>query len=389
MIFYTLMPDDFEREYIGHGVPLYRLGKVERGIVFWNDEALAFNRPYPQTIDDSPDNIFGQMRRIVETMVAECLSVPNMWGRIDVGSTEFCHSGLHFQDPVYYIGYPTSRPQPSHPEFDIGCDDEICVVCGGWLDENDYPVCSDCHQSYDHFCDYCDSGFYDEDGAYVSGYGWVCGDCLNNSGRFFYCDYHGEWEYGDDYHTTASGDCVCQRAIDNEEYVYCEECGELVAAYAAQYIDGEGWVCDDCLADRDGYAICQVCHRPYPETDLVDIDDKHVCPQCMGLKAVTCQSCGAVHLPGAYVYVETMAFCKDCYERLKAAGEIVWGPIHNEPHFSSSVNEYRRLDGSAEYMLAGDAYYEHLFGHKLGYLYDYEGCYTDMDNVVFLEHLVA
>lgn len=398
LIFFTVKPDDFEQKYMNEGVPVHRLGKVYREITFWSGEAehtMAFSRLYPQSNDSNPEGIYEQIRRAVETVVAESLGVANMWAKTE---GEVVHHGHEYPDPIHYVGYPTELDKPDHwVSIAAGKEDVICVECGGnidYYDDSDYkpPVCSDCADvsaGGGSYCECCDSRVPDDELTYVEDYGYVCSHCFEYNDDFFYCDYHGEWEYGRNHYSAEDGCVICESALDNGDYVVCTDCGDIYPASEVSRIDGEN-VCHDCIKSDpkryEGYEECALCGDYHLSEEMLDIDGLRVCSDCYRRVATTCDSCGTVHLRKNICYfVGRFMYCQDCVDRMLASGEVI---RHNGYYvFAEHMTEYRLPDLSSYY--GTDADYWDFGTFYQNRLDNYKACYTDIDNVLFVESLVA
>ena len=86
-----------------------------------------------------------------------------------------------------------------------------------------------------------------DDMIYVEDYGWVCQECYDNTGDFYYCEccecYYREQDKASYY--THYGTTVCQDCRDNH-YCYCEHCDELFHDDDINYSErDDAYYCDD------------------------------------------------------------------------------------------------------------------------------------------------
>ena len=98
---------------------------------------------------------------------------------------------------------------------------------------------------------------------------WYCEDCC------FYCEYHEEWETGEQFHISNYG-YVCEYALETGDFNECEYCGSTYyVGYCDDGINTEDgrWFCDSCCAESAGYVMCDD-DLWYPE------DETHYCEAC-------------------------------------------------------------------------------------------------------------
>jgi formylmethanofuran dehydrogenase subunit E len=126
----------------------------------------------------------------------------------------------------------------------------VCEDCGRRIDEDDVILvdgeyyCRNCV----HYCDHCNE-YHRESERYVSGYGWVCENCLDN--YFHYCESCSEYVTEEN---LVWIDCedryVCEDCC-NRYYSYCEDCGNYFP-YDEIYVQDDHQLCEDCYNDRMG-----------------------------------------------------------------------------------------------------------------------------------------
>ena len=89
-----------------------------------------------------------------------------------------------------------------------------CMTCGSInvdFDSEENLSCNHCHSEYDHYCDECGCGIYDDDGYYVDGQ-WFCEDCLNS------CCYYDK--ITDEWHINNNGEITVYVGSNNGKSYY-------------------------------------------------------------------------------------------------------------------------------------------------------------------------
>lgn len=92
----------------------------------------------------------------------------------------------------------------------------------------------------------------------------------------------------------------------------CEHCGDEHSEDDMYYVDGYGWVCDDCAF------VCSHCGNAHLVRDSVDSEDGLICEGCYGDHYVTCDRCGCVMRDYNANFIEdeetgyTEVLCNDC-----------------------------------------------------------------------------
>ena len=85
-IFYTV-----DASYNGNEIE--REEKIQRQVFGYNDEVLAQLRLYPQSNDYGAEQIYTDIREIVQKVVADCLGKPNLWIRSKEDVEDVCKKG--------------------------------------------------------------------------------------------------------------------------------------------------------------------------------------------------------------------------------------------------------------------------------------------------------
>ena len=258
--------------------------KINRCMFHVGEGKFVMGRVYPQGRDGEKD-VYKQWRNIFQTIIAECLDIPNYWKTeydkdVKYGQTE--SYGTHYRDynECYcdIAGWSWHKPfadsEPSKKIIKIG-HNPICPSCGEWHDTEENIECEDCasdENEYTEHCRYCGSRIQtDEDEYYTDGDGcyWCCEHHANYDSYYRceddddgYMHYEGDvyyeastdtyWMYGDDGVETSDGNWFHDEAT--AEY------------YDYEYYDGEYYPSSDFEEDaltgdrfpywNDTYSYC-------------------------------------------------------------------------------------------------------------------------------------
>ena len=258
-------------------------------------------------------------RDLVQREISMLENVPNLWktyptvgDRSDlvvVGEGFGGYTDWTYSDFDGHVSTRVDFDQNANP-LDVGTWG-LCVMCGCETSHGVY--CEDCDpENRDtEMCDDCEE--YEEElfdvrnsrGEWIR----VCERCRDEN--YTYCDVCGEYHANDSVNYIDGRD-VCDSCL-SEYYEECEECGEYHRRedmHLAHNGSREVYVCDDCM---DDYYICDRCDELYhgddvqtlhkADGDVVTVCDdcaRHyeTCPHCGDLIEVrndgTCPACGAV-----------------------------------------------------------------------------------------------
>lgn len=282
--------------------------KINRQLFFFGENMILQGRLYPQTCDSSDFNDdYATYRAIVQLIHAKAFDKPNLWTVSKGGeSTRANHyyTGNGYDDLHYNYNGQLSVSKYKFatgeiPKIHVG-EYAKCLCCGEEMDSDiqDDMFCHECGGTYQYSCEYCGTGFNEDDDdvvfiniRYSSSY-YCCPECAKNDGYEWavdserwmsqddaYCDeYTGDYfEYTDNmvtteegyyymnnYNAERDGNVYCEN-IDNwalEEnaihddyencYYYILQCDEDYFVYTK---DGNKYINED-NAIADGYAYC-------------------------------------------------------------------------------------------------------------------------------------
>lgn len=228
--------------------------------------------PYDQTDCDyyaEPEE-YTQIRVIVQRIISELFGISNYW--TNKKGTEACcayskQTGTHYCDITHYKNCNVSiiRGSENTKRIKIG-HNPICPNCGREHDYEDYVLCDSCQNDGEHQC--CECGiWYDTDDVMLIDGEWYCLDCC------FYCEYHEEYEAGDYIYVEDYGK-VCEDAISNGDFYFCDACNEYFYDNGnAIEINGQYYCCSDCAEDADYNYVGS-------EDEWYPSDETSYCPEC-------------------------------------------------------------------------------------------------------------
>jgi len=280
LIFYTV-----DAEYDGDQIE--REHKIQRQVFGYNDFQLMQSRLYPQSNDCGANDVYTDIRNIVQKVVADCLEVPNLWIKRRVtnvvrGYGATCYDDWNCQGDLCSMSIVKGKENDSLRPMILGAE-PICIECGSYHSYANNISC--CYKEYSCTC--CDCGL-DEDDVH-----WVDDDP--------YCSYCCTW-------------CEsCQEYYANEDTVYIE--------------DRDIYVCSGCADDC--YSYCDCCEKYYHHTTWVCSEDKFVCDDCLDDYA-RCEDCGE------YFRIEDIKECTD-----KETGEVF---VYCEECFEEHKEEVEEVE---------------------------------------------
>lgn len=139
--------------------------KIQRQVFGYNDEVLMQSRLYPQANDSGADNVYTDIREIVQKVIADCLNKPNIWTRskddvrdvVRKGTCATCYADWLYDNPgSEHCSVSTLKDRVSNnPRRIILGAEPICITCG---DRHSYADNISCCNDYNYYED-----DYDED----------------------------------------------------------------------------------------------------------------------------------------------------------------------------------------------------------------------------------
>lgn len=139
--------------------------------------------------------------------------------------------------------------------------DELTMVSGG------DRVCDDCLNDYS-YCEHCDTWHDNDDMVeiHTDTYHscdhpyYVCRDCAEEVAHR--CEHCGDWYEKQCCRLGADGEWYCEDYWD-ENFVTCEECGEILWRDDAYYDENNGcWYCEDCWDKQGRGGVRSYHHNP-------------------------------------------------------------------------------------------------------------------------------
>lgn len=239
-IFYTV-----DSKYEGDEFELQ--DKMQRAVFAAGEDKLYEGRVYPDGRDGGDQGLAAQFRNVVQTVVADCLSVNNVW--VNKKGTEPCKNamislgGLAYEDWKYCEDSNMSYLKGEGGNINTECfyiNEEAIDIKTGDVN-NDHSVLSEDGV----MCERCgcrinleDDDYVEIDGCYYCDY-----ECAEEAG-YRYCEDSMEWisedeAYYDDYSGTWF-EYIDDMIIINDYYFSCPEHAEL---YGFVYCSNtENWI---------------------------------------------------------------------------------------------------------------------------------------------------
>lgn len=288
-------PSAEELESIGESeLPMEMQSKFKRVVFMIGEDKLVESRVYPDGRDGGDNSIAGQIRNIMQKVIADLYETPNMW-TLKKGNYE-CENVIntvcdapHYHDYEQYSDCNVSylrriNGDLNHNMIYVGSK----IIC---------PSCGRNHYEQEHItCDYCYDGIRcarcggtinrNDDIIEVDDNVYCCYECAENDGyvhtidngwqRENYChydDYEEEWYYDDCdgvytyngywYHNSETAERAGYRYSDEEDEwyqedeVYCLENGNTF--YKPKHPDAvetpNGWYLSAEDAEEDGWVL--------------------------------------------------------------------------------------------------------------------------------------
>lgn len=265
MVLYTTDASNEAKDY-------WKQPKINRQMFHWGEEKLIQGRLYPQDNDDNGE-AYVPYRNIVQQIMSQIFDFPNLW-TLQKGTGAASHyvysCGTNYKDYNYYNNCTLSRVKGSENEkyITIG-ESPICIECGEKHDVSESINC--CHANEEIICADCGCVIDDEDDAEFIDGDYYCHGCLN------YCDCCEHYTRDEVTHVEGYGD-VCDDCL-NDDFYYCEECGDYYTEDDIHYIESEDiYVCDDCL--ESNFSTCSHCGEFIRNDDIHELDGKDLCEDC-------------------------------------------------------------------------------------------------------------
>ena len=144
VVFYTV-----DGKYNGNELELEP--KINRNMFHIGEDKLIQGRVYPQTNDDK-NSIYEQFRNIMQKVIADCMSKPNMWKLrrgVNACADVIESKGVHYRDYENFDDCNVSYLKLDDDTYNenritVG-HEQICPCCGKTHTREDCIECSDCY----------------------------------------------------------------------------------------------------------------------------------------------------------------------------------------------------------------------------------------------------
>lgn len=287
-----------------NGTDFMFVPKERRCLFHIGSDKIVQGRVYPDGRDGGDLGASEQMRIIMQTTLAECLGVPNLW-KVEYGydaNYSYCVTeGNHYEDYFHYDDTTISFLKGNNADYVINPtpikigQKAMCPVCGVKHDNAKWVYCvnhrkyynkRDCDNAkymvkcirgseYNYTCNTC-GGFIFKDDAICdkdTGLYYCCKECAEQNG-VHYCfnteNYHSKHIYFDDYEHDYFYDRLNIRIeVEGKTFWYPRSAEEAGYIY-----------CDDIREWRlkENAVYCTSCHRWVAKENYIEEEGK--CRQC-------------------------------------------------------------------------------------------------------------
>ena len=273
LIYYTLNTNDEIKEH-------YRKPFFTRQVVAYNNGTIFNSRLYPQGNDSNTGNAYEEVRKVTQTVFAECEGKPNYYVTKFSPQSDGGEKRELIYDLVAWgygaIGYPDWRygfpasisyHKGEEPTSMVVGATPICIECGCEFSDSETINC--CSPKNLVECYECGDRINREDAYYIDGE-WYCSDCVTC------CEECNEYVPINNTTYTGYGTYVCERCLD-WDYTLCE--------------DGEYYRNDDVIETEEGsywyvehtdeYFYCSHCDGYHDASEMSTETDTYGDPICI------------------------------------------------------------------------------------------------------------
>lgn len=262
IVFYTV-----DEAY--NGTEYFLQPKICRQMYHWGNDKLVQGRLYPQD-NDGCGTIYSEYRAIVQDIIATVFDIPNLWTirkGTDAASEYIYSHGTHYRDYENFDNCTLSilKGSDNHEYINVGAY-PICIKCGDEHGEQGNICCCG-----GRICDKCGCVIEDEEDGVWLGDNFYCTDCCS------WCSFCEEYHRRGETYIEGYG-WVCDDCLD-DHFTYCEECNTWVHNDCSTYIEEtDEYICDTC---RDRlYFWCHDCHEYRLIEEANEIGDCTICNDC-------------------------------------------------------------------------------------------------------------
>ncbi len=248
--------------------------KIKRCMFYLGEDKLIQSRVYPDGRDGGDKSLAGDLREIVQRVIANLWDVPNYWK--NEKGTSACEEvtttcGPNYPDYECYedcnVSYLKRIDGYLNKEVVAIGNEIICPECGQYHSTEDNIFCEECRE--ERRCRSCgerisrDDAYYLDDDWYCSNCIELCEDCQEPTPNTT---------------ETERGRCVCDACLNNNytwsnwlnEYIEDDDVVETA----------EGRICSDY--DAGGYGFCERCNEAHNDDALIYDEESNqtLCEDC-------------------------------------------------------------------------------------------------------------
>lgn len=228
--------------------------KVKRCVFYLGEDKVIQSRVYPDGRDGGDMSLAGDIRAIMQKVIAELFDVPNYW-KVEKGTNACCEVirsvGPHYRDYKHYedcnVSYMKRVDGYLNKEMITVGSPIICPACGETHYTEDNIFCEECQDYNRVYCYRCDCAINRNEAIEING-DYYCTDCVDT------CDDCGDYTSSSDTRITYNGRCVCDSCLDY---------GYTYSRYYHDYVPNEEVIVTEegrtCMEGGEGYFECPRC----------------------------------------------------------------------------------------------------------------------------------
>ncbi|MBQ3023019.1 MAG: hypothetical protein IJD91_06875 [Clostridia bacterium] len=256
MVFYTVSGDY-------NGDEISRQPKINRQVFGYNDNQLLQSRLYPQSCDGGHQEIYKDIREIMQKVIADCEGKPNLWIKKKVqnvlkGKYATVYDDWRYFENLCCISVFSDCAEKQLEPLTLGAQ-PICIGCGGR-----HRTCEtiNCCNDGRYTCAECGARIWEDDVCWVGDTPY-CGNCAR------YCGCCGEYELAENT-TWLDYECeyVCNDCLE-ENYVMAADINQYVYESNATWIESEQRYITNIYRNQC-YEICRSCGEWFRREDMVE-----------------------------------------------------------------------------------------------------------------------
>ena len=139
---------------------------------------------------------------------------------------------------------------------------------------------------------------------------------------------------------------ICENCLENE-FSYCDHCGEVIHNDEAYEIINGDFLCRDCTEEFTN--ICDHCGGRVYTNDTVSDDDIIVCSECYDEHYHRCEDCNRIIHENDVNWYNNLPYCDNCYDEIESDDEIEDYNYKPSPVFYGDGNRFFGVELEVDY----------------------------------------